>query len=127
MNHFNPYFENTNEDSEYEANKVLAEIDWNGDIPIDPLGICEMYGIECIFAEDPSMREEGTTKFCGEGDFYIFINTYGKDCIDGFSEDQTIRRRQRFTLAHELAHCTFKSHTNLQLQKNLSNKKNILF
>ncbi|WP_404791334.1 ImmA/IrrE family metallo-endopeptidase [Altericista sp. CCNU0014] len=44
--------------------------------------------------------------------------------MHGFSNNQTKRRRQRFTLAHELAHCTYKSHVNLRLQQNLSNKNN---
>jgi hypothetical protein len=120
----NPYFEKTDENPEYEAGKVLSEIDWDGTLPVDVLTICEMYGIEYVFGSDPSMREEGTTRFRGEGDFYIFINTFNSDCPDGFSGDQTKRRRQRFTFAHELAHCIYKSHTDLQLQQNLSNKNN---
>jgi Zn-dependent peptidase ImmA (M78 family) len=124
MKYSNPCFENTNEDPEYEAGKVLAEISWDGILPIDVLTICEMYGLECLFDADPSMQEEGTTKFRGDGDFYIFINTHNTDCIHGFSNNQTKRRRQRFTLAHELAHCIYKSHVNLQLQQNLSDKNN---
>lgn len=124
MKYKSPYFENTNEDPEYEAGKVLSEVGWDGTLPIDVLAICEMYGLECFFEADPSMQEEGTTKFLRDGDFYILINTYNTDCIDGFSNNQTKRRRQRFTLAHELAHCTYKSHVNLQLQQNLTDKSN---
>lgn len=124
MRHSNPSFEKTNENPEYEAERVLVETGWDGALPIDMLAICEMYGLDCFFDADSSMQEEGTTKFRADGDFYIFINTHNTDCINGFSNNQTKRRRQRFTVAHELAHCTYKSHINLQLQQNLSNKKN---
>jgi hypothetical protein len=124
MNYSSPFFSSTDEDPEYEARKVLSEIGWDGTLPVDPLHICEMYGIECVFGSDSSNREEGSTKFRGEGDFYIFINTYGTDREDGFSSDQVKRRRQRFTLAHELAHCIYKSHTDIELQKSLSNQSN---
>ena len=124
MNYQSPYFQDTDEDPEYEARKVLAEIGWDGSLPIDLLYICEMYGLECIFASDPSMREEGTTKFRSEDDFYIFINTDKTDCIDGFSNTPTKRRRQRFTLAHEIAHCIYESHTNFRLQQKFNNARN---
>ena len=124
MKYRNPYFENTDEDPEYEANKVLAQIEWDGTVPIDLLDICEQYGLECIFRADPSMSEPGKTAFRNEVDFYIQINTYNTDCLDGFSHNQTTLRRQRFTLAHEIAHCIFRSHINLKLQQNLSNKNN---
>jgi hypothetical protein len=124
MKYCNPQFEGTNEDPEYESGKVLFQIGWDGNLPIDLLEICDMFGLECIFGSDPSMAEEGTTKFCGEGDFYVFINTHNTDCVDGFSNNQTKRRRQRFTLAHELAHCTYKSHSDLKLQQNLGAASN---
>lgn len=124
MNYQSPHFQDTDEAPEYEARKVLAEIGWDGSLPIDLLHICDMYGLECIFSSDPSMREEGTTKFRSEDDFYIFINTNKTDCIDGFSYTQTKRRRQRFTLAHEIAHCIYKSHTNFSLQQELNNAHN---
>lgn len=124
MSYQSPYFKNTDEDPEYEARKVLAEVDWDGSLPIDLIDICEKYGLEYIFAPDSSMQEEGSTKFREEGDFYIFINTKDSDCVDGFSNNLTKRRRQRFTFAHELAHCSYESHTDLNVQVELGNKKN---
>jgi len=124
MKYRNPLLENTNEAPEYEAQRVLTEIGWDGVPPVDLMEICEMYGFEYFFEPKPLMKEEGTTKFRGEGDFFILINTHNSDCKDGFSNNQTLRRRQRFTMAHELAHCTYKSHTNLALQKNLAHREN---
>jgi hypothetical protein len=122
--HRNPYFEQVNEDPEYEVRKVLSQIGWDGSIPIDLLKICDMYGFEVEFSSVPEMKESGTTKFFGDGDFRIVINTYNTDCVDSFSSNQTQLRRQRFTLAHEIGHCVYKSHTNINLQRNLQNPNN---
>jgi Zn-dependent peptidase ImmA (M78 family) len=122
--HRNPFFENVNEDPEYEVKRVLVQIGWDGSIPIDLLEICDVYDFEVRFSSIPDMKEAGTTKFLDNGDFYILINTHNTDCIDGFSTNQTELRRQRFTLAHEIGHCIYKSHTDINLQKNLQNLKN---
>jgi IrrE N-terminal-like domain len=122
--HRNPFFENVNEDPEYEVKRVLAQIGWDGSIPIDLLEICDMYGFEVKFSSIPDMKEAGTTKILGDGDFHILINTHNTNCIDGFSTNQTQLRRQRFTLAHEIGHCIYKSHTDINLQKNLQNPSN---
>jgi|GEM_PF-6711703 len=119
-----PYFENVNEDPEYEVNKVLAQIGWDGTIPIDLIEICDMYAFDVKFDPVPEMKEEGTTKFRQEGEYYILLNTHGTDCEDGFSSDRTRCRRQRFTLAHEIAHCIYKSHTDIELQCNLQHPSN---
>jgi hypothetical protein len=104
--------------------KVLAGISWDGTLPIDLIEICIRNDFEYIFDADASVKEPGKVKHREDGSFFIFINTYNSDCKTGFSSDQTIRRRQRFTLAHELAHCVYNSHTNLDLQQSLTNRSN---
>jgi Zn-dependent peptidase ImmA (M78 family) len=122
--HRNPHFENVNESPEYEAKTVLAQVNWDESLRIDLLDICDQYGFEVKFESFPAMQEEGTTKFLEEGDYHIIINTARTDNLNGFSTDQTRRRRQRFTLAHEIGHCIYKSHVNTTLQKNLQNASN---
>jgi Zn-dependent peptidase ImmA (M78 family) len=124
MKHLNPDLENTNEDPEYEVRKVLEQIQWDGTLPIDLLKICDKYDFECRFKPEEKMAEPGTTKFISAEDFYILINTHNTDCEDGFSSNPSMRRRQRFTLAHEIGHCIYKSHSNFYLQKNLTDKSN---
>jgi hypothetical protein len=122
--HRNPFFERVDENPEYEARKVLQQVGWNGALPIDLLEICEMYGFEVEFVSCPQMQALGTTEFYEEGDFKVIINTYNTDNPSGFSQNQTLYRRQRFTLAHEIGHCIFSSHTNVSLQRNLQNTSN---
>jgi Zn-dependent peptidase ImmA (M78 family) len=124
MKHLNPDLESTHEDPEYEVRKVLTSIQWDGTLPIDLLNICEMYGLECLFQPEETMKEPGSVKFISPEDFYIHINTHNTDCENGFSSDPNKRRRQRFTLAHEIGHCIYKSHANFHLQKNLTDENN---
>ncbi len=124
MKHLNPDLESTHEDPEYEVRKVLTSIQWDGTLPIDLLNICEMYDLKCLFQPEETMEELGAVKFISPEDFYIHINTHNTDCENGFSSDLNKRRRQRFTLAHEIGHCIYKSHANFYLQKNLTDKNN---
>jgi IrrE N-terminal-like domain len=124
MKYINPDLEDTNESPEYEARKVLAGIQWDGTPPVDLINICEMNGISYVFRSDPEMEEPGRVVFKSAEDFFIHINTNGTDCENGFSSDPSHRRRQRFTFAHEIGHCFLKSHTNIGLQANLSDKNN---
>lgn len=122
--HRNPHFEKVNEDPEKEANKVLLQVSWDESVPVDLIEICDMSDIEVKFLSKPEMKEHGKTKFMDNGDFYIVINTYGTDCLDGFSSNKTKSNRQRFTLAHEIGHCILESHRDINLQQNLENPAN---
>jgi hypothetical protein len=119
----NPYFANISENPEYAVRKMLAQVEWEGEVPVDLIGLCDMYDYPYIFEERPSMREEGTTEVY-EGQNRIVINTAGQVPTDDFSEDDTQRRRQRFTLAHEIGHCALRSHTDTDLQQSLDEKNN---
>lgn len=124
-NHRNPFFEKVDEDPEYEVGKVLKEIGWDGlSLPIDLIEICDMYGFAYQFTPCPEMEEKATVEFYGQGDFKIIINTYDTDKSDDFSENAVCRRRQRFSLAHEIGHCIYASHTDVALQQNLQNPSN---
>lgn len=123
-NELNPYFENVNEDPQYQARKLLSESYWNGSLPVNLLDLCEVNDFPCQFIDDPRMDAPGTTKFYDDNTFCIFINTHGSDCLDGFSKQKSWLRRQRFTLAHEIGHCVYKSHNNIKLQQKLSAPSN---
>jgi hypothetical protein len=124
VGHRSPYFEKVDENPEYEVGKVLSQIGWDGSIPIDLIAICDTYDFEVRFSNIPEMQEIGRMKIVGDGDFHIVINTHETDCLDSFSSIQSVRRRQRFTLAHEIGHCIYKSHTDIELQKDLQNPSN---
>jgi hypothetical protein len=102
----------------------LSQIGWDGTIPIDLIAICDTYDFEVRFSDIPEMQEIGKTRFLGDGDFHILINTHNTDCLDSFSSLQSMRRRQRFTLAHEIGHCIYKSHTDIGLQRDLQDPSN---
>lgn len=121
--HRNPLFEKVEEDPEYEVRKVLSEIGWNGELPINLEDVCEIYDFPYEFMPVPDMPELGTTKLYDWG-FRIIINTHGTDCLDGFSSNPRCRRRQRFTFAHEIGHCVYPSHQDVALQMNLNNPDN---
>lgn len=123
--HRNPLFEKVEEDAEYEVSKVLSEISWDGALPIDLEEVCEIYDFKYKFEVDPEMKHcGGKVAIYAPGDFSIIINTSETDCLDGLSADSRIRRRQRFSFAHEIGHCVYPSHQNLALQRNLSNPAN---
>jgi hypothetical protein len=121
----NPIFERTEENPALEARKIIKEIGWNGDSPINLLDICSAYDYPYTFKdfeEHPNLP--GTTHFFDDGSAEILINTRGTDNENGFSEEVTTRRRQRFTMAHELGHCLYKSHSDIALQSDLMSRNN---
>jgi hypothetical protein len=121
----NPHFENVDENPELAAQKVLSQIEWDGVVPIDLVGICDMFDFELVFENRPDMKEDGTTELHPDGaSCKIIINTKGNFPDDGFAEDPTIQQRQRFTLAHEIGHCIYASHQNRALQDDLARKDN---
>lgn len=123
LRHRNPLFEKVEEDPEYEVRKVLSEIDWDGELPIDLNQVCDIYDFPYEFKPIPDMPEPGKTKLY-DGELCIIINTHGHDCSNDFSSKPTARRRQRFTFAHEIGHCVYPSHQDIALQRNLSNPDN---
>ncbi len=120
-----PNFERVDENPKLEAEKLLSDIDWEGKLPIDLLAICSQCDYEVRFEPRSDLPTiPGKVQHVGVGDFYILINTHDTDNPNGFSSNDSLRRRQRFTLAHEISHCTFKSHTDLGLQVDLHDKNN---
>lgn len=121
--HLNPYFINTEEDSETAVRRLLKQSEWTDELPINLQLLCELNDYELVFEPRSNMREEGTTEL-SEYSSKIIINTQNKLVKDGFSQDVTERRRQRFTLAHEIGHCFLNSHKDYELQAELITNPN---
>lgn len=120
-----PNFERVDENPKMEAQKILSEIGWEGELPINLLDLCVQFDYEVRFESRSDLPKcGGKVSHVGVGDFHIVINTHDTDNPTGFSANDSLKRRQRFTLAHEISHCTYKSHTDLGLQDDLQNKNN---
>lgn len=120
-----PNFERLDENPKMEAQKLLSQIGWEEELPINLLELCSQFDYEVRFESHPDLQKcGGKVQYVGVGDFYIIINTHDTDNPTGFSNNDSLRRRQRFTLGHEISHCTYKSHTDLCLQVDLQNKNN---
>lgn len=78
---------------EQSANTVLANIGWNGELPIDPVRIAKCYDIQVLRDEDlVGSTNSGRCVITDSGGKVIIINP----------ADSLVR--QRFTVAHELGH-----------------------
>jgi hypothetical protein len=122
--HLNPYFASIEENAETSVRKLLRETEWDGTVPVDLMTICDLNDWGPDFIELPDMKEEGKTELSLSG-CRIVLNTHGKSNKTGLCEQPTERRRQRFTLAHEIGHCYFRSHSDYELQEALQDKANI--
>jgi hypothetical protein len=120
-------FAKKSENPELSANKVLSDYgEWDGSNPLNLLELCDYFDFPYTFQETDVVPElSGTTRFDNNGNRDIIINTKNTDCTNNFSSITSQRRRQRFTLAHEIGHCVFATHCDTQLQTEFNNTDNL--
>ncbi len=97
-------------------------------IPIDVFSIPEQMDYEVVFSNEnfKNNNEYGFSDIRSENNKIIYLNAnfYGNSFEEVMQSD--IKRRHcRFTLAHELGHCTIPEHSNIELQSALLNEKNL--
>ncbi len=105
-----------------EALRLLEESDALA-APVDLEKICSMNDWPLTFEELENSRAAATTLLDGES-VRIVVNTAGSDNAIGFASNDTLKRRQRFSLAHEIAHAWLNSHRDYELQKKLTTADN---
>lgn len=109
------------------ANQLLANTVGTDTIPIDVFIIPEQMDYEVIFSSENFQDDNkyGFSDISSEDNKIIYLNAkfYGNSFEEVIQND-TKRRHCRFTLAHELGHCTIPEHSNVELQSALLNKKN---
>ncbi len=125
----NPYFLPEINPSNY-ANQLLADTIGIDEIPINVFEIPEYLeenGITLEFSskEFVGNNEYGLTNFSKNGKKSIYLNSdfYGNS-FEEVSLNDSKRRHCRFTLAHELGHCSIPTHIDYNLQKNLLDTSN---
>ena len=71
-------------------------------------------------------NEYGFSDISSENNKRIYLNAnfYGNS-FEELMQDNLKRRHCRFTLAHELGHCTIPEHSNIELQNSLLNENNL--
>ena len=123
----NPYFLPERNYSNL-AMRLLSDTVGVDNIPIDVFDIPEQMDYEVIFSKDEFENKNiyGFSDIVSENNKTIYLNAdfYGNS-FDEVKQNDAKRRHCRFTLAHELGHCTIPEHCNLILQKTLLNKNNI--
>ncbi len=121
------HFAKKSENPELSANKVLSDYgEWDGSNPLNLLELCDYCDFPYTFEETDAVPElSGISRFDTNGNRDIIINTKNTDCTDNFSSITSQRRRQRFTLAHEIGHCIFATHCDPQLQTEFNNTDNL--
>lgn len=109
------------------ANQLLANTVGTDTIPIDVFIIPEQMDYEVIFSSENFQDDNkyGFSDISSEDNKIIYLNAkfYGNSFEEVIQND-TKRRHCRFTLAHELGHCTIPEHSNVELQSALLNEKN---
>lgn len=119
----NPDFAAISENPRSASQSLLRQSGQEDEIPIDPVLLCELNDWPLSYAELDGPGVLATT-FTDNDRIQIVLNVQGTDNKVGLSSDTTIRRRQRFSLAHELGHAWFSSHNNATLQKKLTTEEN---
>ena len=123
----NPYFLPERNPANY-ANHLLKDTVGFENIPIDVFCIPEQMDYEVIFSKDnfQDINEYGFSDISSVDNKVIYLNAnfYGNS-FEEVSLNDIKRRHCRFTLAHELGHCTIPEHCNVDLQNTLLNKNNI--
>jgi len=117
MKPLNPDFVNLAEMPRQAALRLLQECDAMR-IPIDPVALCTMNDWPLYFMRLDNEKRAATTLMDGDS-IQIVVNTKHSDNEEGFSSDSSLRRRQRFSLGHEIAHAWLNSHNDFGLQKQL--------
>lgn len=110
----NPYFADITEVPRREALTLLSNSGHSGDLPINLEKICgyEAIPLNFIQIDDPKIAARLVMT---QGEWFIEVDNGGSGETT-FSSDTTTRRRQRFSVAHELGHYKFKSHCDHALQ-----------
>jgi hypothetical protein len=108
------YFADITEVPRREALTLLAKSGQSDTLPIDLGKICEYEAMPLKFTQidDPKIAARLVLT---EGEWFIEVDDGGNG-DSTFSTDTTTRRRQRFSVAHELGHYKFKSHCDNDLQ-----------
>ena len=123
----NPYFLPEKNPANY-ANHLLKDTVGFDNIPIDVFCIPEQMDYEVIFSKEnfQDINEYGYSDISSADNKIIYLNAnfYGNS-FEEVRLNDTKRRHCRFTLAHELGHCTIPEHCNVDLQNTLLNKSNI--
>lgn len=123
----NPYFLPERNMSNL-AIQLLADTVGVDTIPIDVFSIPDQMDYEVIFSgkDFKNDNEYGFSDISSENNKRIYLNAnfYGNS-FDELMQDNLKRRHCRFTLAHELGHCTIPEHSNIELQNSLLNKNNL--
>lgn len=117
MSPLNPDFAKLSEMPRQAALRLLAECNMST-VPIDLVQLCKMNDWPLFFM--PLDNEQRAASTLMDGDtISIVVNTKHSDNEEGFSENASLRRRQRFSLGHEIAHAWLNSHNDFGLQKQL--------
>lgn len=126
----NPYFLPEIDPKNY-ALTLLNDTVGIEEIPIDVFAIPEFLeenGVTFEFSKEKftDTTEYGLTELSSDGFKHIYLNAnfYGNS-FDEVKQDKIKRRHCRFTLAHELGHCSIPSHKNYDLQHDMLDKNNI--
>jgi len=117
MTPINPDFVNLSEMPRLAALKLLEECEAL-EAPVDLKALCEINDWPLYFMQLDNEKRAATTLMDGES-IQIVVNTKYSDREDGFSSDSSLRRRQRFSVAHEIGHAWLNSHKDFGLQKQL--------
>ena len=117
MTPLNPDFRNLAEMPRRAVKALLEDLDAIV-LPVDLEGLCQLNDWPLFFLPLDNEKQAATTIIDGES-IQIVVNTKYCDNQNGFSEEPSLRRRQRFSLAHEIAHACLNSHKDFALQKQL--------
>lgn len=97
-------------------------------LPIDVFSIPDQMDYEVVFSKKDfkNDNEYGFSDIRSEDNKIIYLNAnfYGNS-FEELIQDDLKRRHCRFTVAHELGHCTIPEHSNIELQKSLLNENNL--
>ena len=123
----NPYFLPERNMSNL-AIQLLSDTVGVDTIPIDVFSIPDQMDYEVIFLgkDFKNDNEYGFSDISSENNKRIYLNAnfYGNS-FEELMQDNLKRRHCRFTLAHELGHCTIPEHSNIELQNSLLNENNL--
>ena len=123
----NPYFLPERNMSNL-AIQLLSDTVGVDTIPIDVFSIPDQMDYEIIFSgkDFKNDNEYGFSDISSENNKRIYLNAnfYGNS-FEEVMQDNLKRRHCRFTLAHELGHCTIPEHSNIELQNSLLNENNL--
>ncbi len=104
----NPYFLNTTENERVLASKLIEDSRIT-ELPVDVALICRRQGWDLDFLELADTRD-AYVEISDYREISIVVNTSNTESNEGFSSSEVVRRRQRFSVAHEIGHAVMKSH-----------------